>query len=71
MKVTAQQVEKILKEDHNFKQFGLTMMVTRLKGLYAKDPSREVLMKSTNELNAFLDKFNSIMGDDYAIMQKL
>ena len=71
MNVTSQQTEKLLNENHRFSQLGFSMMITRLKGLYTKDPSLATLKNSMNEINSFLDKFNSIMANDYAIIAKL
>jgi hypothetical protein len=47
------------------------MMMTRLKTMYAKDPSQAALQKSMSEINAFLVKFKVIMANDYAIIEKL
>ena len=71
MKVTPQQTEKILKGNQPFKQFAFSMMVTRLKSVYAKNPSNETLQNSTNEINRFLEQFSSVMGNDYAIIAKM
>jgi hypothetical protein len=64
MSVSIRQTERILQENHKFTQLGLSMMITRLKSLYAKDQSQEVLHKSMNEINIFLDKFKSIVVND-------
>lgn len=69
MKASQQQVEKLLQGNHTFSQLGFSMLLTRLKGLYAKDPSG--IGKYTSEINVFLEKFNSIMANDYAIISKL
>ena len=71
MKVTLQQTEKLLQENHSFKQLGFSMLMTRLKVMYAKDPSPEILQDSANEINAFIDKFKMIMMDDCAAISKL
>jgi len=71
MNVTIQQTEKLLRENHKFTQLGLSMMITRLKSLWAKDQSQEVLQKSMNEINTFLDKFKSGMASDFEIISKL
>lgn len=47
------------------------MMVTRLTGLYAKDPSESMLMKCTDEINAFFAKYQAIMGQDYETISKM
>ena len=71
MKVTPQQTEKLLKGNQTFKQFGFSMMLTRHKALYAKDPSQITLQNCTAEINDFLTKFQGIMSSDYAIISKL
>jgi hypothetical protein len=71
MKITPQQTEKLLTGNPAFSQLGLSMMVTRLKTLYTKDPSQTTLQKCVSEINTFLDKFKSIMGSDYEIILKL
>ena len=69
MKVSTLQVEKILKGNQSFSQLGFSMLITRLKGQYAKDPSK--LGSCTEEMNAFLNKFSSIMVADYSIIEKI
>jgi len=64
MTVTIEQTEKILKGDYRFSQLGFSMLVTRLKSLYAVSPNQAVLQSSMNEINAFLKKFQSIMASD-------
>ena len=64
MQINARQAELLLLGDHRFTQLGFSMMVTRLKVLYAKEPSREVLMKAVGEINAFLGKFKNLMAND-------
>jgi uncharacterized membrane-anchored protein YhcB (DUF1043 family) len=71
MNVTIRQTEKLLLENHKFTQLGLSMMITRLKSLYAKDQSQEVLQKSMNEINTFLDKFKCILVNDFETIAKL
>jgi hypothetical protein len=71
MELTGQQVEKLLKGNYAFSLWSLSMLVTRLKGVYANDPSPEILGSCTGELNAFVRKFGKIMSNDYAIIEKL
>lgn len=71
MKATLEQTEKLMKENHKFSQLGFSMMITRLKGVYAKNPSAMELQNSMNEINIFLEKFKGIMANDYAILEKL
>lgn len=71
MHVTIKQVEKAITGDYNFSQLGLSMMMLRLKRLYDKSPTAEVLKKSTDEINAFLKKYEQIMSADYAVLSGL
>ena len=71
MSITPQQAEKLLKGDYKFKQLGFSMMLTRLKELYLKDPSPATLHHCTAEINVYLDKFKAIMGADYAVITNL
>jgi hypothetical protein len=64
MKLTSAQVKKLLVGNHAFSQLSFSMLFTRLKGVYAKDPSQEVLEEATNEINAFLEKFKVILAKD-------
>jgi hypothetical protein len=71
MSITPLQTKKLLLEDHSFSQLGFSMLLTRLKGLYAQDPSEESLHNSMNEINTFLGKFKGIMKNDCAIISNL
>ena len=71
MKVTLQQTEKLLKGNQSFSQLGFSMLLTRLRTTYTKNPSQAALQTGMNEINAFLDKFASIMSADYAIIAKM
>ncbi len=69
MNVTPQQAKKLLTGNQNFSLLGFSMMITRLKTLYARDPSK--LESFTDEINKFIAAFSSVMRDDYAIISKL
>lgn len=69
MKITLNQTQRLLTGNQTFSQLGFSMMLTRLKGQYAGDPSK--LEKYAAEINAFLARFASIMADDYAIIAKM
>ena len=71
MNVSLQQIEKLLKGNQTVSQFGLSMMLTRLRGQYAKDSTPAAMQSYMNEVNAFLNKFQSIMGKDYETIVKL
>lgn len=71
MKITPQQAEKIFKGNQAFSQFGFSMLITRLKTGYNKNPSPTVVQSYTEEINAFLAKFQAIMSEDYAAIQAM
>ncbi len=71
MNVTHEQARNILQGNQAFSQLGFSMLLTRLKGMYAKDPSQCTLQTCTNEINAFLEKFKAIMAQDFALISKM
>jgi len=72
MIVTLQQTEKLFSgKDQNFHSFGFSMLLTRLKILHERDPVRYTLEDCNTAINAFLDRFSDIMGDDCEIIEKL
>ena len=71
MTVTAMQTQKILSGNQKFSQLGLSMMITRLKSIYAKDSSQAVLLSCTDEINLFLQKYGAILAEDYSVISKL
>ena len=71
MKVTTTQAEKLLKGNQPFKQLGFSMLLTRLKARYAKDPTPPTLQACTAEINTFLDKFKAVMSADFTIIARL
>jgi len=71
MKITSAQMQKALTSNNDYSQLGFSMMITRFKKNYEKDPSIETLQKCTDEANAFIDKYQAIMANDYDIISKL
>lgn len=71
MQVTQQQTEKVLKGSQSFSQLGFTMLITRLRKLYTQNPTAVTIQKCTAEINTFLNKFESIMDADYALIAKV
>jgi len=71
MILTPAQTEALLCGDYSFSHLGFSMMLTRLKTIYAASPSEETLEKSTAELNVFLNKFKGIMKKDYDVLLHL
>ena len=71
MKVTVDQTEKILRSGQPFKQFAFSMMITRLRTKYAKNPTRESLKECTDEINSFIEKFGGIIKDEFLTIQSI
>ena len=71
MIVTLEQTEKLLKGNYRFSQLGFSMLITRLKGLYAIHPNQAFLHTSMDEINIFLLKFKTIMTDDFETLAKI
>ena len=71
MQLSQEQMVKLLKGNYTFSLWSMSMLLTRLKGVYAGDSSDTSLEKCTGEMNAFVKKFKAIMGNDYAVLQKL
>ncbi|MFP3153657.1 hypothetical protein LQZ18_04365 [Lachnospiraceae bacterium ZAX-1] len=69
MNITLAQTEKLLKGNYTFTQLGFSMMITRLKIVYAGDLSS--LPLCTKEINSYLAKFSSAMIQDYEVISKL
>ncbi|MDR0324685.1 MAG: hypothetical protein LBI19_01145 [Oscillospiraceae bacterium] len=71
MAVTIQQVRKLLQGQHTFSQLGFSMLLTRLKFLYANEPAPETLENCAKEINAFLGKYHTVMAADIAVIDSL
>jgi hypothetical protein len=71
MQLSQEQMVKLLKGNYTFSLWSMSMLLTRLKGVYASDSSPACLEKCTGEMNAFVKKFKAVMGNDYALLQKL
>jgi hypothetical protein len=71
MQITNEQTERILTNDFAFTQLGFSMMVTRLRSIYSKNPSQANLQNCAKEINAFLSKFQSIMEKDFVTISKI
>ena len=70
MNITTVQAKKILTGNHSFSQLGFSMLVTRMKKIYGNDPTPQTLNRCTDEINAFLTKYQMIMESDYAIISQ-
>ena len=71
MNVTPEHAQKILVGGQTFTQLGFSMLITRLKGIYAKDSSPTSLQKCTGEINEFIKKYSVIMSADFTVISKL
>jgi len=71
MLLTTQQVEKLMQGSYSFENLSFSMMLMRMKMLYAKDSSPTTLQSCTQEIGTFLEKFKSTMSADNLILQKL
>ena len=71
MNLTSAQAQKLLSGSHTFTQLGFSMLITRLKGIYAKDSSPTSLQKCTGEINEFIKKYSVIMSADFTVISKL
>jgi hypothetical protein len=71
MIITLQQTERLLKTNQTFSLFGFSMIATLLKKRYAKEPTQAMLQYCANELNAFIAKYESILGSDLAKIAQL
>ena len=70
MKISDLETESLLKGELIFEQLGFSMLLTRLKKLYIQDTSPSTLEKCSVEINAFLEKFKSIMIADIENISK-
>ena len=71
MNVTSQQMEKLMQGQYTFKQWAFSMLLTRLKNKYAIEPTQANLERCANEMNAYLNKYQTILAHDFAIIQNI
>lgn len=73
MSITENQAKKILSGSVKceFGQLAFNMLLKRLATLYKNDPVASVLSTCTQEINAFMKKYEKIMKNDYALIEKL
>jgi len=70
--LTIQQTAKLLSTDnYHFEFLSFSMMLMRLKMLYAGDHSPANVEHFTQEINSFLEKFKANMSADISTLQKL
>ena len=71
MKITLQQTEKLFTKEIIFNSLGFSMLLTRLKILHEKDPSKHTMADCNTAINSFLERFSGIMKQDCEIIEKL
>ncbi|MCL1812438.1 MAG: response regulator [Treponema sp.] len=69
--VTIAQTEKILTTDTKFSQLAFSMLVTRMKTLYAKYHTKETLQTFAEEITGFIEKSKVLMAADYETIGQL
>ncbi len=69
--ITIEQTEKVLTGDTKFSQLAFSMLITRMKTLYAKYPTKETLQTFAEEITEFIEKSKVLMAADYEAICKL
>jgi hypothetical protein len=69
MELSSAQVKKLLETSKpiKFKQLSLSLMYTRLKSMYQKNPTPTTISTCTSQLNDLLKKFGTSISDDYKL----
>jgi hypothetical protein len=62
--VTPSQAELLLTGEHAYKQLAFNMLLNRLRERFTADSSPQSVAVCAEEINAFLNKFSTIMGED-------
>jgi len=70
LSITPTQAEKLLQGKEPFTQLGFSMLVSRLRHLY-RTASPDIIEQAENEINAFLQKYEMIMNEDFATIEAL
>ncbi len=69
--ITIEQTERILTGNTKFTQLAFSMLITRMKTLYAKYPTKETLQTFAEEITEFIEKSKVLMAADYETICKL
>jgi len=69
--ITVQQTEKLLKGSFHFEYLSFSMMLMRLKMLYAGDSSSASLQRCAQEIDSFIEKFKPNMSADILTLQSI
>jgi hypothetical protein len=69
MSLSSGQVKKLLETNKplNFKQLSLSLMYTRLKSMYQKNPSEATASYCMKQFNDLFAKTGTSMADDYKL----
>ena len=70
LSITPTQTEKLLQGKEPFTQLGFSMLVNRLRHLY-RNATPDIIAQAESEINAFLQKYEMIMNDDFALIGTL
>jgi len=71
VKVSMEQARKIVEGNYRFMMVSFSLLVSRLKRVYAKEPTDFILMDCMRDLNYFLDKYGDLMSEDIRTVQKI
>ena len=69
--LTSEQAKKILTANEGFSTMGFSLLITRLRLVYKKNPSPASLANCTNEMNQFINKYSMILGADFSVIDKI
>jgi hypothetical protein len=69
MLLSSGQVKKLLETDKplKFKQLSLSLLYTRLKNMYQKDPSPATISSCMTQFNNLFTKMGPSISDDYKL----
>jgi hypothetical protein len=69
MELSSGQVKKLLETSKpiKFKQLSLSLMYTRLKSMYQKNPTPSTITACMTQLNDLFKKFGASISDDYKL----
>jgi hypothetical protein len=73
MALKSGQVKKLLETTKplKFKQLSLSLLYTRLKHMYQKDPSPATVTACMGQLNDLFTKFGTSIADDYKLVTSI
>jgi hypothetical protein len=73
MSLSSVQVKKLLETDKplKLKQLSLSLLYTRLKHMYKKDPMTKTVSACMSQLNDLFSKFGASAADDFNLLASL